>query len=558
MKKTPTTKKKICLAAAICLVLEAPGAFAEALPDAGKILETTKTKEITAPVDKAPNVTIHKETPEEDRKGGPKVMVRHYRFTGQPEGLEKEIYNLTAENLGKELTLSELKAVAAKVTKALRARGLMVAKAVIPVQEIEDDTVLIEIIPGRYGSILVRNNSSLKTSYITDRLKPLKEGSFIRQNELERVLLLLNETEGVKVNSSIQAGEKTGFSSLIIEVRDDKKVSGQLSVDNWGNRFTGEWRSNLSIAAANLTRMGDKVSISGLYAGNGLKNYQLAYSLPTGYHGGKLGISIGQTDYVLGESYTPLGASGRARVVSLYENYPLLRSRALNVYGQIGFEIKKLQDEIGTRNIDNQKKSTSLSIGLSGNQKDGDGNGITGFDVSVSKGRLTMESEDAANNDDDKTAGDYTKASLNLVRQKYITPRLSYLLSVSGQLTSKNLDSSEKLSLGGANGVRAYPAGEAAGDVGYLATGELRWNMPTPSLQLAAFIDTGRVALNKGGQLDGSSNTRLLTGAGLGIILSRAGDYTLRCDYAWKITSGEATSDADKHGRLWVRGVKTF
>ena len=34
------------------------------------------------------------------------------------------------------------------------------------------------------------------------------------------------------------------------------------------------------------------------------------------------------------------------------------------------------------------------------------------------------------------------------------------------QLSSKNLDSSEKFTLGGIGGVEAYPSGEASGDEG--------------------------------------------------------------------------------------------
>ena len=50
------------------------------------------------------------------------------------------------------------------------------------------------------------------------------------------------------------------------------------------------------------------------------------------------------------------------------------------------------------------------------------------------------------------------------------------------QLASKDLDGSEQFVLGGANGVRAYPQGEASGDSGYQATAELRYATPVPDL----------------------------------------------------------------------------
>jgi hypothetical protein len=67
---------------------------------------------------------------------------------------------------------------------------------------------------------------------------------------------------------------------------------------------------------------------------------------------------------------------------------------------------------------------------------------------------------------------------------------------VSGQTASKNLDSSEKFSLGGINGVRAYPQGEASGDEGYRGTVELRHNV-MPNVQATVFYDWGKVTINR-------------------------------------------------------------
>jgi hypothetical protein len=57
-----------------------------------------------------------------------------------------------------------------------------------------------------------------------------------------------------------------------------------------------------------------------------------------------------------------------------------------------------------------------------------------------------------------------------------------------------------KMSLGGSNGVRAYPAGEAAGDQGILARLELRKTLGVfgnSIVEGALFADAGRVTVNK-------------------------------------------------------------
>ena len=94
----------------------------------------------------------------------------------------------------------------------------------------------------------------------------------------------------------------------------------------------------------------------------------------------------------------------------------------------------------------------------------------------------------------------YRKTSASLLYLQALSRDWTVYASVLGQRASKNLDSSEKFSLGGAQGVRAYPVGEAAGDEGALATLELRYALPqwlgaTP--QLVLFADSGRVRINK-------------------------------------------------------------
>ena len=138
--------------------------------------------------------------------------------------------------------------------------------------------------------------------------------------------------------------------------------------------------------------------------------------------------------------------------------------------------------------------------------------------------------------------------------------RLYLLLSARGQLASRNLDSSERLSLGGFSGVRAYPQGEASGDVGYTARAELRWLLPLKkqdqSLQLAVYLDNGRVQSTKN-----SDTHRMLSSAGLGLVWSRKDDWFLRTDYAWKLGArGENPTADTSHcsGHFWIQGGLYF
>ena len=130
---------------------------------------------------------------------------------------------------------------------------------------------------------------------------------------------------------------------------------------------------------------------------------------------------------------------------------------------------------------------------------------------------------------------------------------------MNGQQASKNLDSSEKFVLGGINGVRAYPQGEASGDEGYKATLELRYNLMA-NLQGAVFYDMGEIAVNKAPFAVAASNNRSLSGAGIGLQGS-VGRVQLKASVAWRTDGGTVVSipaSAAQMPTVWVQGVVGF
>ena len=131
--------------------------------------------------------------------------------------------------------------------------------------------------------------------------------------------------------------------------------------------------------------------------------------------------------------------------------------------------------------------------------------------------------------------------------------------AISGQQANKNLDSSEKFSLGGANGIRAYPQGEASGDEGQRATLELRQAFGQ-GLQGTVFYDFGRIKLNKTPFGSPAANSRTLAGAGVGLNASTS-QVQLRSSLAWRTDGGQPTSVSQanaKNPTLWLQAMMAF
>ena len=536
---------------------------AEAAPLEGKENTTTPggLKEHLLPPQETPKPKI--EVEQAAVQPGPtdatKIPVAHIRVTGQELFGDAELQPLLQEAYGKELTLAELEQYARKVSQYFHSKGYLVARAILPPQSIEEGQVEMQVLVGRYGKIRVDNQSRLQTVSAEGLLQGLRPGAYIREKELERALLLLSDTAGVQSAASLTAGEEPGTADLVVRLTDGPRSNGQLYTDNHGSRYTGKNRLGLNWNFLNVSGQGD-IAGAGVILGEDRTDYNLSYQRPLGASGAKWGLSYARQTYSLGDAFANLNADGVSDTWSLFASYPMVRSRDYNLNGRFGYDHKKLEDRIGYAGTNNRKKADVWNAGLSGDSRDSfGGGGYNSFSLSLAYGRLSLDSADAVTNDAEAhTSGNYTKGNLNLYRVQNVNSRLALHLSLAAQAASKNLDSSEKMSLGGPSGVRAYPVNEACGDSGYVATGELRWNLPNPTLQLAAYVDQGHVNANKSPWAGAGVNGRTLSGAGLGLIFSRAGDYALRLDYAWKLSSEEAVAAPDSKERIWIQAVKYF
>lgn len=560
-KRISCNTKKLCpLVTAVCLLLTTP--VSAALPEQNDNSTTLGgIKEHTLPPQEQVKPQIEVKQEEQAIPVQPdqtKIHVEKISITGQNLYSEAVLQPLIKDACGKDLTLGELEVYARRITQYFREQGYLVARAVIPAQTIENGAVNINVLIGQYDQIQVQNNSTLRQTAVNRMLSPLKSGDYIQKDTLERVLLLLSDTDGIESRATLTAGSTPGTSNLLVAIKDTSKATGQAYIDNHGSRYTGKNRFGFNYNLHNLSGEGDSLSL-GASLGKDMDDYSLSYQLPTGGQGAKLGIGYSRSHYTLGEDFADLDASGVAKTTSIYESFTFTRSRDFNLKGRIGFDHKELEDNIDYFGTSSRKTADIWNFGVSGDSRDNlGGGGYNSFGLSFSLGRLGMDSADAVTNDSSAhTAGHYNKTNLNLYRIQSVNNRLNLHLSFTGQLASKNLDSSEKISLGGPSGVRAYPVNEASGDEGYVATGELRWNLPNPNVQMTAFVDGGHVMFNKKPWIQ-DDNGRTLAGYGLGFVFSRPGDYALRLDYAWKLSSSDAVSDTDRSGRFWLQGVKYF
>ncbi|MDB5447767.1 MAG: Polypeptide-transport-associated domain protein ShlB-type [Phenylobacterium sp.] len=547
---------------AVALLAAGSNALAQPLGAGGQIQQIPPAP---APPKSIPDMRIERgQAPASPGVAGARIVVASLHVTGETRFTEAELIAATGFRPGSELDLADLRAMAARISDFYNRRGYFVAQAYVPAQDVQNGAVTLAVIEGQYGKVALSNQTNVSDRLAHSVLAGLDPGDLVATAPLERRLLLLSDLPGVAVKSTLTPGEAVGTSDLVVELDPARRITGSLEADNAGNRYTGEYRGGGTVNFNEPTGHGDVASLRVLTAGSGLNYVRGAYQARI--QNATVGVAYAHLDYRLGREFSSLHARGTADIASVYASYPLIRSRDANLYGLAGFDAKRFDDKTGATSSVSERTARVFNLGLAGDYRDRLWGGAwTSYSVDWGIGDLKIRTPlvsalDAATA---RTSGAYHKVTFDAARLQELGGPLALYGEVRGQFASKNLDSSEKMELGGAYGVRAYPEGEAYGDQGYIATLEARLRLAELSehtggqLQAVAFVDQGSVTANKNPWTAGP-NHRDLSAAGVGLTWADPHDLVVKVSYAFKLSDERAISAPDRSGRLWVQLSKFF
>ncbi len=86
-----------------------------------------------------------------------------------------------------------------------------------------------------------------------------KSNEIIDYDDLQKSILLVNDRSGVKVSKAeISPGDEFGTSNFDIQTVNTARADGYLIFDNYGSRYTGEYRGQLLTNINSLAKVGAK------------------------------------------------------------------------------------------------------------------------------------------------------------------------------------------------------------------------------------------------------------------------------------------------------------
>jgi hemolysin activation/secretion protein len=282
-----------------------------------------------------------------------------------------------------------------------------------------------------------------------------------------------------------------------------------------------------------------------------------------------MGVNSSYMDYtVIAGSSVASNIHGNSTSVGVDASYPMIRSQQANLFLTGGVTGKTFENFSGAF-LSRSSQVVSTTVAVNGNWVDRFFKGASNqASLSLTTGDLHIRDSQSRLSDavTTNTDGIFNKLNAAVSRNQAVRDGVSLVLSLSGQLASKNLDSSERFFLGGPNGVRGYPVSEGGGSQGHLGTVELRTRLPK-NWELRLFYDSGRVKQNVN-DFAGMPSPNWLNyrSHGASLIWQGPRNITLTATLAQRIgenpypelTAGNDQDGTKKISRLWLSANMPF
>ena len=510
------------------------------------------------------------QAPKASEESSEKIVVSRFRFVGNTMLTDRALARSVELYVNRPVDFNELQNAAAMAALAYRDKGY-VATVSIPRQEIEGGVVTFKVVESKYDGASIDGSSKgrINSELILARVeKAMGLEPAVNVNVLDRALLLINDLPGASVQGGLAPGNNEGDTRVVLQSADKPLITGALNLDSYGALTTGPERMLIDAALNSPAGRGEQYTM-GLLATHGVRYGRFGFSVPVGLDGARMGVNSSYMDYtVIAGSSVASNIHGNSTSVGVDASYPMIRSQQANLFLTGGVTGKTFENFSGAF-LSRSSQVVSTTVAVNGNWVDRFFKGASNqASLSLTTGDLHIRDSQSRLSDavTTNTDGIFNKLNAAISRNQAVRDGVSLVLSLSGQLASKNLDSSERFFLGGPNGVRGYPVSEGGGSQGHLGTVELRTRLPK-NWELRLFYDSGRVKQNVN-DFAGMPSPNWLNyrSHGASLIWQGPRNITLTATLAQRIgenpypelTAGNDQDGTKKISRLWLSASMPF
>ncbi len=482
-------------------------------------------------------------------------------FSGNQAIDDETLRGIIKAPQGKRITFDELKALALQITQYYHDCGYFLARAIIPKQNFYDGTVEIYILEGQLGEIIVSYVTPsaclarrFSKRYIHKAFFKLEPDRAIRKRDLESSLVRLNDLSGIEASSILRVGKKTGTTDVVVEVTDQEKLKGLISINNFGTENTDRCRIASKFDIQNVSGFGDllKLNVTSAPDPSDLLYGRLEYIRPIGSRGNKFHVYVSDGGSEVGGIFSALGIKNRGTAWGIGISHPAYVSLTRKTVYNAFFDFDDTEYEI-LGLLSAKDKIRKLRLGVDVDSKGSDWHNFLSFNIQRGLGKnldgminnspLSSRSLSKADNSFTKITGDYTHV-------KKLSPRTTLVARGRGQYSIDPLVAKEQWSIGGINSVRGYESGICLGDSGFTVNLESYFSLDNEGsfqTQLVLFADGAMVSTKV--PVPGQGKYDTLTGAGIGLRINFPYDTKFQFDLGFPMES-DAIDDFVPYAQL--------
>jgi hemolysin activation/secretion protein len=408
---------------------------------------------------------------------------------------------LTADLVGRQVTLADIYAIAKRITAKYGGDGYILSRAIVPPQELspEGATVRIQVVEGYVDRVEWPASLSRYRDFFSSYTQKIIADRPTNIRTLERYLLLASDLPGLRFKNSLKpSATQQGAATLVVEVT-EKPIDALARIDNRGTRSRGPEQYFGSVTLNNALRMHEAFTASYAgafnpeelqYAFGGYRQVLTAEGLTFfadgSYSWGKPGLPIDPL----------LGYKTRSTVFEAGLSYPVIRLRERNLtLSGLGFMTDDQSDAVDAALFRDRMRGVRLKLDADAADS---WNGINQVNLVYSQGFNGLGASENGNILASRGNGrvDFSKVEGTVTRVQPLFQNLSALVAAYGQYAFTPLLSSELCGYGGRIFGRGLDPSEIVSDSCAEVFGELRLDFAPlfsgiTQTQLYAFADGG-------------------------------------------------------------------
>ena len=505
-----------------------------------------------------------------------KILVTDILFDGNIKYSSDELKKSIENFISQELNYDDLLNVTNIISNYYRTRGFL-ATAYLPEQNINEGIIIIKIVEGKLGKIIIDTGSS-EINLSKKRIKrfinnKLEKESVLNIGQLDKNIRQINSLYGINAIAELQEGENFGETDIKIQIFNTPMFSGSTITNNHGSRSSGTGRLSNSINIDGLFNLGERFIFSSTMTGDVLNEdqyeksnyYALSAIFPLGHNGLQATFRTSKMEYKLSDPFDSTKPSGYSTEYNFSLSKKLIETLRFNLNSSLSLSRNDYVNDLNTGN-NSDKDTTKALLNVGFDKTDNAfGGGVNFGSISFSLGDVDL-TDNQTNFETDQTTTDTNgrnlKSNLILNRLQNLNQKTNLLIKFNGQYAADNLDGSDQFSLGGVNGVRAYPSSEASGDLGFVTNLELKRNFD--KFEGTLFYDYGKIKLHKHLYENWNStnpklkNNYILRGWGFALDATIFKDINFNATYAFTIGNNPGSDTETKDVDGLTKGNRAY